>query len=328
MTEPTYLDTIILIALPASGKSEVRRYLMNEKREERVEKFHMNDTVQLDDYPYVEFMRETDDALREMSKEPVFFENADGRFLRGEYWGVLLKLVSDDFAVITDPDADTPPVSADAIFDRIDEACTAMGIDQIFNFMEVDDRAILAEKMYNKAAWVNHELFSNRPASMDGKTLVMEFARGGADGDTMPLKKPFGYAWNLAQLSPEILKKAAVLYIWVTPEESRRKNRARAIPGAENTVIFHGTPEEVMLKDYGCDDIEYLMENSDVPGTIRIEKDGDVYHLPIARFDNRVDLTTFVRDEPETWPEDQRAKLHSGLMDTLNTLWKNYLATR
>ena len=323
---PTYLDTILLIALPASGKSEVRRYLMNEKREERIEKFHLNDTVQLDDYPYVEFMRETDEALNELGMSPVFFENAEGRFLHAEDWGVLLKLVSQDYEVITHPEMDTPVASADEIFTRIDEARTAVGAPSVFEYMDEDKRALLAEKMHAKAEWVIKELFGKRPDSLEGKTVVIEFARGGEDGAKMPI--PFGYEWSLSNLAPEILKKAAVLYIWVTPEESRRKNRARAIPGAENTVIFHGTPEIVMLKDYGCDDIEYLMEKSDVPGTIVIEKEGVKYHLPIARVDNRVDMTTFVRDEPETWPEDLRVKLHSALKSTLDELWKNYLATR
>jgi len=42
-------DTLLLLALPASGKSEVRTYLTARDPA----RFHMGPTVQLDDYPYV-----------------------------------------------------------------------------------------------------------------------------------------------------------------------------------------------------------------------------------------------------------------------------------
>ena len=68
---------------------------------------------------------------------------------------------------------------------------------------------------------------------MTGATLIVEFARGGADGSSMPI--PYGYEYNLKLLSPKILEKAVILYVWVTPEDSRRKNQERedpTIPGA------------------------------------------------------------------------------------------------
>ncbi len=321
-----YIDTLLLIALPASGKSEVRRYLMHEKREKRVEVFHLSDTVQLDDYPYVEFMRETDDALEELGEPGAFFGGPRSRFLHGEDWGVLLKLVNQDHAIMMDASLPVHEAKADLLFQRIDAARKILGAPPAFEPMTGELRSKLAGLMQKKTEWVYHELFSHRPDSMDGKTLVIEFARGGPQGHDMPLRAPHGYGWNLAQLSPAILERAAVLYIWVSPEESRRKNAARDVPGAENTVIFHSAPETVMINDYGCDDIAWLCDNANRPNTIPITAGGVTYDLPIGRFDNRVDKTTLLRDEPETWDPALVAQLHAGLKSALDNLWAAYTA--
>lgn len=61
------------------------------------------------------------------------------------------------------------------------------------------------------------------PDSFDGKTIIIECARGGPDGASMPLTGSDGYQYSLPMFCPEILENAAILYIWVTPEESRRK---------------------------------------------------------------------------------------------------------
>lgn len=324
----SFLDTVLLIALPASGKSEVRRYLMHEKRERRVEMFHLSDTVQLDDYPYVEFMRDTDTALAELGQPPRFFEGEHGRFIHGEDWGVLLRLVNDDWAIMVDPSKPTPAADAQRIFDRIDRHRVALGAPAVYSDLRGDLRARLADKMTAKAGWVVETLFEHRPDSIEDKTLVIEFARGGPQGADMPLVKPHGYRWNLANLRPEILEKASVLYIWVTPEESRRKNAARAPKPGQDTTIFHAAPETVMVNDYGCDDIDWLVDNAAHPDTIEIPAHGRTYVLPIGRFDNRVDKTTMLRGDPETWDPDLREELHSGLRDALVALWNAHVDIR
>ena len=325
----SFLDTVLLIALPASGKSEVRRYLMHEERDRRVEVFHLSDTVQLDDYPYVEFMRDSDDALAELGQEPRFFEGAHGRFLHGGDWGVLLRMVNDDWEVMVDPARPTPAADARLIFDRIDRHRLELGLPAPYAPLGDALRDQLADKMQAKAAWVVHELFSKRPATIEDKTLVIEFARGGPHDATLPLERPHGYRWNLSNLRPEILEKASALYIWVSPEESRRKNAARAPkPGETDTVIFHAAPETVMLNDYGCDDIDWLMANAARPDTIEIPAHGRTFVLPIGRFDNRVDKTTFVREAPEAWDPELREALHQGLTEALGSLWRAHSALR
>ena len=326
MTNPAFADIVLLLALPASGKSEVRRYMTYVDRSTRIEQFHIADTVQLDDYPYVELMRETDEALEELGTPRAFFKGNDDGFFHGQDWGVLVKLINDDYRVMSNPKAPTPSTDPLRLFDRLDAARRSVAAPEVFSGLSTDLRDRLAKKMRNKVTWVVEELFKNRPSSLDSKTVVIEFARGGAHGSTMPLSDPWGYQYSLAQLSPEILEKSAVLYVWVDPEESRRKNRARAVPNATNTVLFHAVPESVMLRDYGCDDIAYLMETSTVPNTITVTAHEKTYYLPIGRFDNRVDKTTFVRAQPEDWDRDKVEQLHGGLADGLGKMWSAYKA--
>jgi hypothetical protein len=131
----------------------------------------------------------------------------------------------------------------------------------------------------------------------------------------MPLPEPLGYAYSLARFSDVVLRRASVLYVWVTPEESRRKNDARAKPGRDGdaSILHHGVPIAVMLGDYGTDDMAYLIEQSDRPNTLRIATRGSTYRLPVARFDNRTDLTTFLRQERADWPKDAVDAVHAEL---------------
>ena len=181
-------------------------------------------------------------------------------------------------------------------------------------------RTELANRMQGEAERLTSELFSARPERLEGHTLIIEFARGGAEGASMPLTPPHGYAYALSQLSPEILQKAGVLYIWVTPEESRRKNLARANPDDPGSILHHSAPDTVMRNDYGCDDMAYLIETSDREGCITINTDDGSFHLPVARFDNRVDTTSFVRDEPADWNPADVEVLDSRLSAALGHL--------
>src|SRR5262249_20783280 len=128
--------------------------------------------------------------------------------------------------------------------------------------------------------------------------------------------------YSLSRLSREILEKAAILYVWVTPEESRRKNEARTDPNDPGSILHHGVPLEVMLKDYGCDDMDWLEADAGPKGTVTVRpaSGGKAYDLPIARFDNRVDRTSFLRDEHKTWRPDQVKAVHEGLRGALEKL--------
>jgi len=321
-------DVLLLLALPASGKSEVRRFMRHGSEDNCVEKYHLGDTVQLDDFPYIHFMRVCDDGLAELGHNRLFYPNTEEGFYEGRDWGTLLRLVNQDFALITDQTAPAPTSDPQILFERIDKARADVGAPIVFANLDAGLRAQLADKVHHEAVRLTDELFGRRPDTLDGRTVVIEFARGGPHGASCPLPDPHGYQYSLSQLSPAILEKAAILYLWVTPEESRRKNIARCDTNDPGSILHHSCPETVMMANYGTCDMAHLMETSDVPGTVRVESAGQTFNVPVARFDNRVDRTTFVRDEPGTWNPADVTVLERGLAAPLRDLWNTYTSLR
>ena len=182
----------------------------------------------------------------------------------------------------------------------------------------------LAEALEAHCRKMTEDKMADYPDTMENKTIVIEMARGGSDGASMPLKDPFGYQYSLRHLCPEILSSAAILYVYVEPEESRRKNEARYDPNDPGSSIHHMTPQSVMLYDYGCDDMLYLRDTSDIKDTITLKNETGTYHLPIGVFDNRVDKTTFLREDPSKWDQQLVKEVTASIHDATDTMWKNY----
>lgn len=318
------IDVLLLFALPASGKSEVRKYLGQIPPERRRAEFHLADPVQIDDFPYVHAMRSVDAALAGMGEPALFFHAPDRSFIDPWDWGTLTRLVDADWRELasppTAPDDDAAGAPALWLFERIDEAALRAGARIKLSVLRPEVREALAERLAPLAAELAHERRQRLAGSTLGRTVIIEFARGGPHGARPPIEAPSGYAYALSQLSPELLERAAILYVWVTPEESRRKNEERADPADPGSILHHGVPLEVMLGEYGCDDIEWLLETSDRPDTVRIEAHGRTFYLPLARFDNRVDGTSFVRGPRDDWPEAAVAALHAALKDALDRI--------
>jgi len=128
------------------------------------------------------------------------------------------------------------------------------------------------------------------------KTAILEFARGGEHG----FEEAFSY------LDEEILKKAAIVYIRVSYEESLRKNRKRAKPGKLHTVLFHSLPDEKMERIYKINDWDKLAAKN--PNYIEIKG----HKVPYAVLQNEPEVT----DDPMT--------LGNALEETFTKLWKNY----
>ncbi len=306
------LDTLLLLALPASGKSEVRRYLAHLPPETIRRDFHLGETVQLDDYPYVHLMRRIDDELTGLGAPRVFFHAADRSFQDARDWETLIGLLNEDHADLLARRPLRPASAAGLLFDRLDAAAVKAGAPARLAPLPPATRERLAAAIEPEARLQLDEKQAAY-APLAGKTLVVEFARGGPEGSAMPLAAPLGYRASLPHLSPAILERAAILYVWVTPEESRRKNAARARPDGQGSILHHGVPVEVMRGDYGCDDMDWLERTARRPGTITVEAHGRVFDLPFARFDNRVDKTSFLRADEARWRVEEVRAVHEGL---------------
>lgn len=324
------LDTVLLFSLPASGKSEVRTYMASLTEEQCRRDFGMGPTLQLDDYPYVHLMHCIDDELRKHGWHDVYYYGPNRPFRDNWTWAVLIELLNEDYAHLLAQQPYQATSAAELLLDRLDAAHLKLGLPDVLGEVPYRIRKQVAGCLESEAA---RELtLLNRTVSQDrtGKTIVIEAARGGPNGAAFPLCPPHGYATAFETLSPTILERSSVLYIWVDPAESRRKNIARGQPNAQGSILHHCVPMEVMLGQYGTDDMAYLMSQSDQPGTIRIDRiveqagryENRTYRLPVARLDNRVDKTTFVRAPREEWRAEDIEALHSGLAGAFAQLGK------
>lgn len=83
-------DTLILIARPAAGKSEIINYLKNTPKPERLRRFHIGDFLEVDDFPMLWTWFEEDALLEQMGK-PRLHTTPDGYFLYQHLWDVLIR---------------------------------------------------------------------------------------------------------------------------------------------------------------------------------------------------------------------------------------------
>lgn len=127
------------------------------------------------------------------------------------------------------------------------------------------------------------------------ETAIVEFSRGGENA--------FGEAFSL--LADEILRRAGIVYINVSYEESFRKNRRRFDPAQADSILFHGLPDKKMEGYYRTNDWEALSSGKK-SGRIRIRD----FEVPFAVFDN----------EPEK--TDDPAKLGQALEEVFTSLWQ------
>lgn len=307
------IDTLLLLAPPASGKSELRRYLAHLDPAVAERDLHLGSTVQLDDYPYVHLMRRIAQELWQMGEDPIFFRDDSTPFAEPLDWGTLIQLLNEDYRLL----GTQPSLSGSAarwLFDRLDRARAAVGAVPALGLTPEGVLSRLADTIESEAADAREGLAAAVSSWSPGDTVVIEFARGGPDGAKMPLPEPYGYGFSLAQLSADIVDRSSILYVWVTPEESRRRNEERARPGRDGdaSILHHGVPEAVMFGEYGTDDLPWLLEQGG-GDAISVGGRPEARSLPVAVFDNRTDHTSFLREDEDRWPPAEVAKLHSEL---------------
>ncbi len=129
-----------------------------------------------------------------------------------------------------------------------------------------------------------------------GQTIIIEFARGGSTG----------YADALDRLSPDILRRAAALYVSVSFEESWRRNIARYDAKKRDGILTHSVPREEMERTYGTDDWSTLTDG--VTGYLQV---GDV-QIPYATMSN----------EPESKVPEVLASRYRAALGPLYALWQ------
>jgi hypothetical protein len=208
---------LIITGRPAAGKSEVIDFLKKSDPKERLERFHIGEFEELDDFLYVWESFETDDILTKHGKPRVW---TDEKYWFKDHfiWNLYIERISLEYR-----------------------------------------KKIAREPNY-------HE---------DGKTIVIEFARGGEDG----------IHEALTYLHEDILKRVKLIYIRVPYEESVRKNHRRARPGQEDSILFHSLPDAKMEFYYKTNDWDKL-EAAD-PNTI----DVNGTKIPYAVFENMPEKT-------------------------------------
>jgi len=281
------LPLIFLNALPAGGKSEIRRFLENTDPDVRRKRFHVGEIVSLDDYPYVHFMRRIDEELNKIGYPGMFFALPDRGFIAEADWSALIRLVNDDYngaSTVIRPCVAHPRVQwayARWLFDRIDYARIKVGILRRMASLPEDVITELATKLDSECHSFYDELCKTVAClRCAGKTTttIIEFSRGAPTGAEPPFAPPLGYAHSYSEFEISTLVRASVLYVRVSPEMSRAKvhfspsrthfsltnvqNIARALgehssvpSGVElMTSLAHRVPDFVMYNSYGADD--------------------------------------------------------------------------
>ena len=126
-------------------------------------------------------------------------------------------------------------------------------------------------------------------------TTIIEFARGTEHG---------GFQRAFEHLSPEILKKLAVLYVNVSWDESLRKNRQRFNPDRPDSILEHGLSDEKLETLYRTSDWEEVSAGDEEYLTIQGVR------VPYVVFENEDDVTT-----------GRGEALGQRLEETLGRLW-------
>lgn len=207
---------LIITGRPAAGKSEVIDFLKKANPKERLNRFHIADFEELDDFVYVWETFEIDDMLTKNGKPRIWTDE--------KYW------FKDDFIW-------------NLYIERIN----------------LEYRKKLARN----------------PSYHNEKTTLVEFARGGDNG----------IYEALTYLHEDILKRAALMYIRVSYEESVRKNRRRARKGQEDSILYHSLPDEKMEFYYKTNDWDKMEAKN--PTFIEVKG----HKIPYAVFENEPEKT-------------------------------------
>jgi hypothetical protein len=122
-----------------------------------------------------------------------------------------------------------------------------------------------------------HKRLRDDPAYHQQTTTIIEFSRGSQHG---------GYRQAFLHFPADLLKKAVVIYVRVSFEESLRKNRLRFNPERPDSILEHALPDAKLERLYRNDDWDEV--SSGDPDYLEI---GGI-RVPYAVFENEDDVTT------------------------------------
>lgn len=86
-------DILLLIARPAAGKSEIIAHLKQTPLKDRVDKYHIGEFQELDDFPMLWTWFEEDAILTELGK-PRIHTDENGYFLHLYQWDLLIRRIN------------------------------------------------------------------------------------------------------------------------------------------------------------------------------------------------------------------------------------------
>jgi len=85
--------TLLLIARPAAGKSEIINYLKNTPKDDRISRFHIGEFTEIDDFPMLWTWFEEDALLEKMGYSRLH-TTPDGYFISQHLWDLLIERIS------------------------------------------------------------------------------------------------------------------------------------------------------------------------------------------------------------------------------------------
>ena len=159
---------VLLQALPASGKSEVRNFMAHVEPGRLQEEFHIGENLQLDDFPYVHMMRRIDNELQAMGQERVFYPGEEP-FKDGRDWGTLCNLLNEDYHDLMNRNVIKTDSAAKLLFDRLDRAGLAAGIKPRMGLLKEEIRDKLASILEKEARTMLNEKHAGYPESFENK---------------------------------------------------------------------------------------------------------------------------------------------------------------
>ncbi|MEA3238824.1 MAG: hypothetical protein U9Q94_03465, partial [Candidatus Bipolaricaulota bacterium] len=184
-----------------------------------------------------------------------------------------------------------------------DDLWESMGVERLYSRRVEGNYAITNSNMWEfliKKLDQQIEEAISPPESLANETLIVEFARGGERG----------YADALTQITPKILKRAVILYVSVSFEESWRRNVARYDEKRRSGLLTHSVPRAEMEATYGIDDWFNIAPASH--GTITVNG----LNVPYVTMNN----------EPESKDPQVLGPRYRTALDAVHSAWKTSTA--